>query len=69
MKICPKCQMPGVIESDEFCHSDGEKLVEQIKHSCGRNLRSSDKFCPRCGMDLIWLAFGNPTKNTLRLKR
>lgn len=52
MKICPKCNWSAMIDTDMFCYRDGEKLVENKTHSCGKALSHHDVFCPKCGVNL-----------------
>ncbi len=34
---------------DEFCRECGAPTVLRTRHECGRQLYSTDKFCPGCG--------------------
>jgi hypothetical protein len=64
MKTCPKCNSTLNGVDDIYCYRDGSLLVEQLTHSCGRQLGPHDKFCPKCG-DSFEQPY-KPTKEELR---
>lgn len=50
---CPKCKSTLHASGDKFCYADGTELSILATHDCGREVGPYDKFCPRCGKDLI----------------
>src|ERR1035437_5311712 len=47
--VCPQCsRVPR--NGDQFCRTDGTKLISGKICRCGKAAESDDKFCGGCGM-------------------
>jgi ribosomal protein S27AE len=57
MKRCPTCEAVTIVPSFRYCSNDGALLIESPAcPRCDQEVLARDRYCPRCGHNLILAA-------------